>query len=56
MPDCGAPGAESRGFRSPDLFLPLVLASVPEYRVEHFVAADARGTGQPWEIGQYRFE
>jgi hypothetical protein len=32
MSDCGAPGADSRGFRSPDLFLGLVLAPLPGTR------------------------
>jgi hypothetical protein len=38
------------------LFLSLVLAAVPEYRVEHFVAPDAARVRQPDGIGQYHFE
>ncbi|HEX4099866.1 MAG: hypothetical protein WBR33_18725 [Pseudonocardiaceae bacterium] len=57
MPDRGAPGAESRGFRSPDSFLALVLvAAVAGYRVEQFMLSDARGAGQPDSVGQYRCE
>jgi hypothetical protein len=57
MSNCGTCGAESRGFRSPDLFLALVLvAAVAGRLVEQFVASDARGAGQPDRLGQDRFE
>jgi hypothetical protein len=47
MPDHGAPGAESRGFRYPLLFLlPVHLVAVAGYPVEKLVASDARGAGQ----------
>jgi hypothetical protein len=57
MPNGEARGAESRGFRSPDLFLALVLvATVAGCPVEQFVAPDARGAGQPDSVGQDRAE
>jgi hypothetical protein len=38
------------------LFLALVLVTISEYRVEHFMALDARGAGQPRDTGQDLFE
>jgi hypothetical protein len=49
MPDRGAPGAESRGFRFPLPFLPLVLAAGAGDPVEKLVLSDARRAGQPAE-------
>jgi hypothetical protein len=56
MPDRGAPAAESRGFRSPDLFLALVVAAVAGCPVEQFVTSGARGAGQSDSASQDLFQ
>ena len=56
MSNSGTRGAGPRGFCESCPFLIAVLVAVPEYRVEHVVLSDARGTGQPRDTGQDLFE